>query len=170
MLPSDKLRRDILKQYDEQPRGWHILTAKDSRGYLDTIVVHGQDVWFLKEERISPYQVVGFGIQYTAKESVKRLPGYTFGFRPLSRRLLASFEGAVSQGRQLDEVIMRALRTRPAPWSQITSPVTLQGPVFHLEKTPLLMPAQQKDFDAQLRQEVDRLLLRKYPHLKTMYG
>lgn len=169
MEPSSELKREILREYNKESSEWYVFTSKDIRGHIDTAFVHGKDVWFLKEQPINPYQSVGFGVRSVTGELRAKLPAHSFGFRPLNRRLITEILSEESSARRMDLMVENMLRQRPVPLSRIRSPVAIEGPVVYSPSNQDVFP-QQQDLDTKLRTELDRLIMRKYPHLTTTYG
>lgn len=170
MLPSVELKKQIFRRYNEEPKDWYVFTSRDLRGYLDTIVVHGQDVWLIKEEQINPYESTGFGVRERVEkaEAFRASSPYPFGFRPLPQELVKEMMKAIGRGTDIRESIDRAMGIRPLPIHKIRSDVMMQGPILYSPK-PVRITPNQEALDAKLRLELGRLLNRKYPHLLSTY-
>ncbi|MCP8317029.1 MAG: hypothetical protein H3Z51_09260 [archaeon] len=169
MISSSDAKRDIFNLYNKKPRGWHVFIKKDQRGYYDTIVVHGKDVWFIKEEQVKPYELIGFGIkeEIEDKEAFKSIRPYQFGFRPVSGELVDNIMETFSKGKNLDSVINKIMSEKPLPIDRIKSELMVQGPVYYTK--PINLTSNQSELDMKLRIELEKLLYKKYPHLLTTY-
>lgn len=165
MLPSEELKSKIVKRYNENPQGWQAFTARDARGHIDTVFVHGEDVYVMKEEVINPLNAVGVGVEEKLNSNLKNsFP--SFGFRPLDFRTLdLLMKNEKAQKGVIGELMMR----NPVSIPNINAPAVIHGPVTYSNAPLSIMGDKQKDIDSQLRQELNRLLERKYPHLKGMY-
>ena len=170
MLPSSDIKKEIFRRYNKKPRGWHVLVRRDRRGYYDTIVVQGKDVWFIKEERVKPYELVGFGISDIVddKDVLSSFKPYQFGFRPVPKKLEAKTIKAFSDNRNLESLISKIIGTKPVPLNKITGKLALQGPILYPNK-PLNLLSNQDDVDLKLRTSLEKLLYKKYPYLLTTY-
>jgi len=170
--PAEEIKRQILKRYDSNPSGWRVLVGRDRRGYYDLVVSHGSDVWLMKEEQINPLHSVGFGLRdkATSLDAIERLSPVTFGLRPLSDTQMTRVANALKSGRGLSRVLSQFLKTDPIPSSEVTSPAILQGPVIHAPQGIGLISKRQAELDRELRNELERLLIRKYPQTIAMYG
>ncbi|MEM4298195.1 MAG: hypothetical protein QW815_07500 [Nitrososphaerota archaeon] len=168
MRSSKEIRRELIQEYNKDPTGWRVYVGRDVRGYTDLIFTHGRDVWFLKEEAISPYENVGLGIKSVmARDGLApSLP--TFGFRPLSKDLVESVWKAISEQRGVGNLIMKLLDQKPRPLSSIMAEALLEGPIIGSPRTLEIFP-EQRELDLKLRRDLEKLLERKYPHLLTTY-
>jgi len=171
MEPAEDIKKEILKRYDSNPSGWRVLVGRDRRGYFDLIVSHDSDMWLIKEEQINPFHSVGFGIRDKAVsfETIERISPYTFGLRPLSERQMTKVALALRSGESPSRLLARVLRTDPVASTEITSPGILQGPVIHSARGIGLISERQAELDRELRRELERLLMRKYPQTIATY-
>jgi hypothetical protein len=169
MEEADRIKREILREYDRDPTGWHVFAARDSRGYFDTVVVHGREVWLIKEHAVNPFESVGFGIRSLADDLRLEAPPYTFGFRPVDRESMEQVLRRASEGQSLLDTLRTILERSPQPLREIRTPLALGGPVLVGRESRLDIFPQQRELDRRLRSELDRLLMKRYPHLFTMY-
>lgn len=165
--PSEKVREEIKNLYNRNPRRWHVLVGRDSRGYTSTIVLHAARMWMLKEEPINPYETVGCGMRL--EEIDKSLmpflrDPYSFGFRPVSEeRIRDVLEADVS-----DKVIRKILRKEPVALDRITSPAIV-GPITLPTRQIEFVSEKQKKLDAELSRELDRMVYKKRPDIFLPY-
>jgi len=169
MIPSSEIRREILREYNKDPIGWRVLTSRDIRGHIDIIFSHRGDVWFLKEEHVNPFEAVGFGVREKMPEVKGSLQGLSFGFRPVTGRMMGEIWRAVEREDDVGRIISSLLNQKPIPINRIRAPAVLEGPVVTSPK-PLEVFPEQRNLDIKLRSELDKLISRKYPHLITTYG
>jgi len=164
---SEDIKAKIVRRYNENPHGWQVFTARDARGHIDTVFVQGEDVFAMKEEVINPFSAVGVGIQEKVNFK-KTLAGPSFGLRPLDFRTLEMLL-AMSENAQKN-IVGELMGRNPVSIPSINAPAVIQGPVTHSNDALSIMGSKQKDVNSQLKEELDKLLEKKYPHLKTMYG
>jgi hypothetical protein len=170
MMPSSDVKREIFSLYNKKPRGWHVFIKKDQRGYYDTIVTHEKDIWFIKEEQINPYDLIGFGFkeEIEDKEALKSIRPYQFGFRPLSKKIVDEVMESLSNNKNMDRIMSKIMREKPLPIGRIRSEFMVQGPVIYPAK-PMELISNQNEIDMKLRTELNKLIYKRYPHLFTTY-
>lgn len=171
MKPAEDIKKEVLKRYDSNPSGWRVLVGRDRRGYTDLVISHDSDIWLIKEELINPFHSVGFGVRdkIVSLEAFEKTAPYTFGLRPLSERQMRNVVLALRSGRSPSKLLAKILRTDPIASTEIASPGILQGPVIHSAKGIELISEKQAELDRQLRLELERLLMRKYPQTIATY-
>jgi len=76
---------------------------------------------------------------------------------------------AMSENAQKN-IVGELMGRNPVSIPSINAPAVIQGPVTHSNDALSIMGSKQKDVNSQLKEELDKLLEKKYPHLKTMYG
>jgi len=168
--PAEEIKKQILKRYDSSPSGWRVFVGRDKRGHYDLIVSQDSDVWFVKEEQINPFRSVGFGMRTKAAnlETIEKLSPATFGLRPLAESQMTKVALALRSGGDLG-FLSEYLKTDPVASTEIASPGILQGPVIHSSGGIELISERQAELDRQLRQELERLLVRRYPQTIATY-
>lgn len=167
MKLSEEIRRELLYEYNKDPAGWRVYVGRDVKGHTDIIFIHGQDVWFLKEEVVSPFETVGFGTRSVMPSNVTTsLP--TFGFRPISTKMVEKLLKAIHRQDDVRDIIIKLLNQKPRSLSNIRTEALLEGPVVGSQRTLELFP-EQKELDLKLRRELEKLLEKRYPHLLTTY-
>ncbi len=168
MKTAKEARIEILKRYEESPRNWHVLTGRDPRGYYDTSVIHQEEIWFFKEEMINPYKSVGFAIKEKMGKKLDKVFPLSFGIRPLSLNNNNQKPENLDE-RMFKQIINSALQQKPVPISQIRNQIALQGPFLRTNNSNAGL-FKQKGVDDILRVKVDKLISKKYSHLKRIYG
>jgi len=169
--PAEDVKKEILKRYDSNPSGWRVFVGRDRRGHFDLIVSHDSDMWLIKEEQINPFLSVGFGVRdkVVKFEAIEKISPYTFGLRPLSERQMMKVALALRSNESPSKLLARALMADPVASTEIRSPGILQGPVIHSAKGIELISERQAELDRELRLELERLLMRKYPQTIATY-
>ncbi|MFN3621690.1 MAG: hypothetical protein ACK4TI_02255, partial [Nitrososphaerales archaeon] len=154
---AKQTRLEILKLYEEDPEGWHILIGRDKKGYRNTSIIHRKELWLIKEEVINPFETVGYALKTTLKnETLPLLKDITFGLRPIQGTL------------EDTEMLLKAiLEQKPLPPSEIITPYVAEGPYIFSEH--LIAPSQ-IELDNRLTAELDRLVERRYSYLRRIYG
>ncbi|MEM3539254.1 MAG: hypothetical protein QW193_03225 [Nitrososphaerales archaeon] len=170
MLPSSSVKKEIFSLYNKDPKGWYILIKKDQKGYYDTIIAHGKDVWFIKEEQVNPYELIGFGVKRELEnnEALKFIRPYQFGFRPIPKEIKDEVIKSFNDNKKLNRIISEIMREKPMPIDRIKSEFIVQGPLIYSTK-PIELISNQSGIDVKLRMELDKLIYKKYPHLLTTY-
>ncbi len=129
--PIESIIPRIVRQYEEEPRGWHVLSTPSG----DWLVLGPHEAYQLRLVPLDPMRYVGSG---TAIDDVDRVLEATrsapeFGLRPLNdsdlRRLMAAAEGAVALSSSVESVLGRAPRRPTAVFSSDVRHV-LSGPVL----------------------------------------
>ncbi len=172
MMPADEVKKELLKRYSADPKGWRVLVGRDSKGYYDLIVLHGSDMWQVKEFRLNPYESVGFGVRDRVKENEflrKVSSTHPFGLRPLSPQQVKKAVNALQSERDVNGLLRQIMQTEPVSPSRVTSSIVAQGPVMHYPNPTSLISGGQRELDLKLRSELDTLLQRKHSHLFRQY-
>lgn len=165
--PSERVREEIKSLYNRNPRKWHVLVGRDSRGCTSTIFLHADKMWMLKEEPVNPYETIGCGLSIEEiDKSLKpflRDP-YSFGFRPVSGESIKDIlEGDIS-----DKAIRKILRRKPVVADKITSPAIV-GPITMPMRQIEFVSEKQRKLDAELSRELDRMIYKKRPDIFLPY-
>ncbi|MFH0897925.1 MAG: hypothetical protein V1850_07780 [Candidatus Bathyarchaeota archaeon] len=168
--PIESLMNRIMDQYNKQPEGWMVLA--DHRG---GVLILGPDAGYrLKLISINPQEQIGVGIKIDEVEEPRRIlngaPSY--GFRPLSTEETKVLFGRNHQGGAIDyKLITRLLGVRPVPmWElQKKKEAFLCGPIIgHPDLSSISQG--QRELEARLSTEADKLFRRRYPERATIYG
>ncbi len=170
MQPADKLRREIAKSYDSNPMGWSVLVGRDSRNFNQILISHGSQAWMLKEELINPYRSVGFGVELAGGvEALRGTVPQQFGLRPLNKRQIGELADLMRMEESPRDFLLRVMRSKPVPTSEVRSPLVVQGPVVATSNPLGLLSDKHRELDLKLREELEKLLLRKYPQTVIPY-
>jgi len=161
---SENIREEIERKYNKNPRGWHILTGKSDDNFYNSVILHGKDMWIIKEEFLNPFKTIGLGDKVKIGEEFKPIlkNPYSYGFRPLTE----------SQGRMIlnenfsSRMIHKILSTEPLPYDDIRS-LALEGPIISAPN--LRFSDKQEELDIKLRKSLRKLIYREYPELTKGY-
>ena len=72
--------------------------------------------------------------------------------------------------KNINNAIAKVLSNDPMPLDKLEGSSVLQGPVLQSPKPIQALPERQRKLDQTLRKELNSLISRKYPHLRTTYG
>ena len=97
-------------------------------------------------------------------------PFNTFGYRPFKEDSIKSVLESKGNENKINSAIAKVLSNDPMPLDKLEGSSVLQGPVLQSPKTIQVLPESQRKLDQTLRKELDSLISRKYPHLRTTYG
>lgn len=170
MRPVDKVKREIARLYDRDPLGWSVLVGRDSRNFSQVLVSHGPKVWILKEEWLNPYKSVGFGIRLDDGGELLKSPApQQYGLRPLNRRQIEELAGLMEREEDPREFLMKVLKSKPVPSKDAKSPLIVQGPIMATSNPLTILSESHRELDMKLREQLEKLLLRKYPQTVIPY-
>jgi len=169
--PVEQITKRILRQYNRHPEGWSVLV--DNKG--NVLVIGPNSGYRLKLVPLSPQEYTGVGVKFGRSKGlqkmVKNLPPY--GFRPLSREETRDLLSTIHRrGRPTDERIKELLEMKPVPTWEIDKKrpeAVVTGPlVAHPNLSAI--SKRQKELEAKLAVEADKLFRRKYPLRAGTYG
>jgi len=167
---SERVRREIIKSYDNDPEDWRVLVGRDTGRHLSVLISHGEELWIVKEEQINPYKSVGYGAKtYQDAELLKNISPYTFGFRPLTRSQIEELTSALEKKKSINEILADLMARKPVSFKDVASPMVLQGPVIHSPKPIDYISDKHRQLDLKLKLELERLLHRRYPQTVLPY-
>jgi hypothetical protein len=168
--PLDSLLKEILSRYNENPRGWRVFA--DAKGNM--LVLGPGTGYRLKFLSLNPADVMGVGVDISMDEAQGMPLGVpSYGYRPLSHgdvaQLFSSLHrnGPVPQG-----LIDGLLGIRPVPTWDLkgeSSRGVLTGPIIAHPDLASISRGQ-RELDAKLTLEVDKLFRAKYPFRAGIYG
>lgn len=168
---AEDARREILERYNRNPRGWRVFSAKDSRGYYDLLVIHGSNVWMIKEHRINPFKSVGYAFKAKDGNVLSNFPtSPEFGFRPVPKdKLEEVLKGSPED--LLKNLVKEIIDTKPVPINSLanTEGIIVQGPLIHYTRPVGLISQRNRELDLQLRSELERVLIKRYPQTIIPY-
>lgn len=168
--PLDSLLKEILNRYNENPKGWRVFA--DAKGNM--LVLGPGTGYRLKLLSINPAEVTGVGVDIPVDEAQGMPLGVpSYGYRPLSlgnvARLFSSLHqnGPVPQG-----LIDGLLGIKPVPTWDLkgeSSRGVLTGPIIAHPDLASISRGQ-RELDAKLTLEANRLFRARYPFRAGIYG
>jgi len=167
---SNEVRKKALSAYNQSPKGWKVTVTRDSSGFYNTIIVNRKNIWLIKEEVINPFRTAGYGIVDTLDEEPQfNSPDSSFGFRPLKADSLELAQNEEDLRRRSDLLLKETLTRDPVSLDRITTPLTIQGPMLYSDKRDVIFSPQHRELDFKLKVELEKLISRRHPHLRTTY-
>ncbi len=161
ILTSGKIREDIVKRYNKDPKGWGVFVGRDKENFISSIFMHKSNVWAIKEFAINPYKSLGCGIRTRFRNEFKP-ENYPFGIRPLTIQQ----EDKLKNGNY--PVIEEILNKNPVSEDECNGSLVLGGPVITSDK-PLVISSEQEKLDSMLRKSLNSLIRKKYPGFMKSY-
>ncbi|MBE0520439.1 hypothetical protein IBX35_05305 [Candidatus Bathyarchaeota archaeon] len=167
--PVELLISRIMNQYNKKPEGWAILT--DRRG---NVLIFGPKTGYrLKLLPLNPQEYTGVGIKIDNLKEMRRVvegvPSY--GFRPLSNTETEELLNTAHQRYTLNKLINKLLDIKPVPTGELKKKrpkAVLSGPVVAHPNLSAISNSQ-KELEAKLAVEADKLFRRKYPGRAEIY-
>lgn len=170
MKSAEDVKKEISRLYDKDPTEWRVISGKDRHGYNDLVVVHGADVWIIKEQLINPYKSVGFAVKTLGKgTNIGSFESPPCGIRPVSQAQIEEIARTLEKGQNAHEVLSEIMNHRPISFRDLRSPVIVQGPILHVNQPTDLVSTKQRDLDLRLRDELEKLLMKKYRQTMIPY-
>ncbi len=167
--PIESLISKIMRQYDRKPEGWTVLT--DHKG--NVLILGPKTGYRLKMIPLSPQEYTGVGMKVDGLEEMRRVaegvPSY--GFRPLSRTEAEELLKTVQIGAQ-SKLIDRLLSVKPVPTWELRERrpgAVLGGPVIAHPDLSAISKSQ-RELEARLSLEADKVFRRKYPYRASIYS
>jgi hypothetical protein len=166
--PVETLMTRILRQYNNKPEGWNVLT--DSKG--NVLVLGPRTGYRLKLISLNPVEYTGVGMKINRLNEVRKAlssePSY--GFRPLAKDVIGELLNNKSQSRQ-NAIIYELLKKNPVSTREIERRkprAILGGPIISHPDLNIISSNQRK-LEAKLSLEADKLFKRKYPGRAAIY-
>jgi len=171
MLDSAKIKREISRLYDKDPKDWNVLVGRDRAGFYDILFSHGAKAWQVKEYQVNPYRFVGLGAKLrNIPEQPVATPNFPFGLRPISVDLMKELTNAMDDPKLMDEIASRLLSERTVSSIEaVESPAILQGPIIQSNHPIDTLSSAHSRLDEKLRRELQRIVHREYRHTITPY-
>lgn len=160
IMPSGKIREDVVRRYNKDPEGWGVFMGRDKENYISSIFVHKSDMWTIKEFAVNPYKFIGCGIR--TRCGALKPENYSFGLRPLTMHEVEEFRNGNSS------VMGDILNKNPVPDNECDDSLVLEGPIITSEK-PLIISSKQEKLDSMLRKSLNSIMRRKYPGFMRSY-
>ena len=147
-----------------------MLVDRDPRNFSQVLISNGSQVWMLKEEWINPYKSVGFGARLPGlAESLKAPVPQDFGLRPLTQSQMEELVGIMGKGGSPTDLFLQIMTSKPVASHDIKSPVVLQGPIMASPHPLSLVSDKHQELDRRLSEELNKLLIKKYPQTVIPY-
>jgi hypothetical protein len=167
---AEDVKKEIFELYEKDPTEWRVLSGRDRHGYHDLIVMHGTDLWIIKEQLINPYKSVGFAVKTFGKgNNLESFQTPQCGIRPISQTQIEEITQTIEKGRSVREVLSEIMTHRPISFRDLRSPAIVQGPILHVNQPTDLVSTRQRDLDLKLRAELEKLLMKKYRQTMVPY-
>jgi hypothetical protein len=167
----DEIIKEVMRKYNRNPKEWKVFAGKDKNGYYDLLITHKSQIWLIKSEQINPFKWVGYGVKQSIEndEKIKKFPSFQFGFRPLSQKKIEELSETLEDREKMSEFILKLLNTQPKPIHEIKSPLVVQGPIVYSSKPLEIISEEQKRLSNKLKEELERLIYKKYSQTRTLY-
>ncbi len=170
-----KIRKEIAKRYELDPKDWRLLWSIDKNGYYDLLIAKDSDLWWTKEQQLNPFLSVGCGVKRRLDEDIlhdvfdAQCSSHPYGFRPVPDNKFKRMIRRLAEGKDLQAPILEILRSEPKPLKEIGTPFLMQGPFQQVPTLIDLLSDKQKELDAKLSSELKKLIFRHYPQLLMPY-
>ena len=171
LLDSARIRREIARRYDNDPRGWSVLVGRDNAGFFDVLVSHGKEAWQVKEYQVNPYKFVGLGSRIpTLPPHPLASREYPFGLRPIGLDSMKELANLMDEPKAMSELASKLLSEKPISSNEaVESPAILQGPIMQSDRPLDGLSTAQTKLDEKLRKELRRIVQRDFRHTVTPY-
>lgn len=167
--PVELLIGRIMNQYNKKPEGWTVLT--DHKG--NVLVLGPKTGYRLKLIPLNPQEYTGVGIEIDGPKEMRRVvegvPSY--GFRPLSNMETEELLKTAHQRYTLNKLINKLLDIKPVSTGELKkkrSKAVLSGPIIAHPNLSAISNSQ-KELEAKLAVEADKLFKKKYPGRAAIY-
>ena len=115
MRTAKDVKKEIVRQYDKNPKDWRLHVGRDVRGHYDLAVAHGSTAWIIKEEQINPFKFVGFGAK-TSRQNLEPLiediPNI-FGIRSVSEKRMSELADALERKESVKDILTKIMKSNP---------------------------------------------------------
>ena len=171
MKAAKDVKKEIVRQYDENPKDWSVHFGRDMKGHYDLVVAHGSTAWIIKEEQINPFKFVGFGVKASRSELEPFIEGIpnTFGVRSPSEEQMRELAEALERRESVKDLLNKIIGSKPIRTHEINSPLVVQGPISYSAKPINAISGEQRRLDYKLRIELEKMLNRRYPQVLRPY-
>ncbi|MEM3061159.1 MAG: hypothetical protein QW265_01980 [Candidatus Bathyarchaeia archaeon] len=168
---ADEIMKEVMKKYNKDPKEWKVFAGKDRAGYYDLVITHKSQIWLIKSEQINPFKWVGYGVKQSveSEEKIDKFSPFQFGFRPLSKRKIEELLENLNGPEKTNEFVLKLLNTQPKPIHEIKSPLVVQGPIVYSSKPLEIISEEQRRLDNKLKNELEKLIYKKYSQTRTLY-
>jgi hypothetical protein len=175
IIDSKRIRGEIAKKYESDPSGWRLLWGIDNKGHHNFLVAKDSKLWWLKEELINPLLSVGLGIRSALEADLERKVFSTkgsapsYGLRPIAEEQMKRIVGDLTMGLAPRIPIQEILHSEPKSLRDLDCSFLMQGPLHHVPQLTDILSDKQRELDAKLNSELERLVLKRYPQLALSY-
>lgn len=166
---AEKVRKELKDSYENEPEDWYVFVGRDSESFSNSIFLHNEDLWIIKEFPVNPFKFIGIGIkkelernEFINKKNKKNL--FSFGFRPLNSEELEKILNRTYEIRKILEKPPLSLKE----CSSFSDVLIMEGPILAYDK-PIFTSKAQEELDVKLRRSLRKLIYRKYPDVMKSY-
>ncbi len=174
-LDSRKLRQEIARKYELDPRGWHFVWNADDKGHYNLFIAEESKLWWLKEKMINPMLTIGCGIRPLHESDLhnrifeKSNIGPSFGFRPIQEELMKKIFADLAEGKTPRDGLSEVLSSEPRTLEELDTSFVMQGPFHQMSTLAEILSDKQRELDKKLNTELEKLILKRYPQLSMSY-
>jgi hypothetical protein len=159
---GEALRKRILESYFRNPRGWSFVMSPSKSGFYGAVVSGPDSTWMLKMDSIfKPFPMV-LGSQVEADLRKPEYP-FAYGYRKLPSELILQMLGGERPAprKKMLAGLMSVLRSEPIVPEAGRS--YAEGPFVLTTPGKINLSESQREVDARLASEMNRLLKTRYP-------
>ncbi|MBS3055376.1 MAG: hypothetical protein J4452_02715 [Candidatus Aenigmarchaeota archaeon] len=166
-----EIREDAAREYENDKHGWSVSIGRKS-GFYDILMEHGSTLWQIKTDTLYKPTAMGVGVKIeNVKIPASHVSPPNFGIRPAYGSMLERYEKDMESSDFPSEEILKAILSSPLvtvpELKDSGTPAAFIGPL-KLSPSPLATISEaQRELDAQMETELDRMMRRKYG---GMYG
>lgn len=167
----DEIIKEVTIKYNKDPKGWKVFAGKDKDGYYDLVITHKSQIWLIKGEQINPYKWIGYGVKQSIEneEEINRFSSHQFGFRPFPKKKIEELLETFKNHEKMNKLVEELLKVQPKPIHEIKTPLMVQGPIVYSLKPLEVISEKQKELTKKLKDELEKLIYRKYSQTRIPY-
>jgi hypothetical protein len=172
---SRRLREEIARKYESDPKGWSFLWNTDERGRYNFLIAKESRFWWIKEEMINPLLTVGCGIRSPLESDLQaRMFGKSniapsYGLRSIQEEQMKSIIADLAKGKAPRTAFSEILRSEPRTLKELDTSFVMQGPFHQMTGFTDVLSDKQRELDAKLNAELEKLITKRYPQLTMPY-
>lgn len=151
-MELSKIREEIWKKYNEDPRNWSFWISRDKKGeFYDLFIIHSNECYLIKLDTIYKPNPLGLGKKMKVdSDFTSKLP--ESGFRKMDK---SELEELFNKPKKLFE-------REPTSFENLKeNEVGFMGPQF-MSQEPIQISEEQKKLDEKLSGELRKLMRREY--------
>ena len=153
IVPEDVIWSEFRKKYEEKPKGWRIHSGLSPKGFPELLISGPKESWLMKRESLYSGKL---GVGGRIPEGIKlNSKNESFGLRDLPINKIQRIMNT-SNALDVNKMMANLMNTSPIPHQNITSPVALEGPVFHSPKPLNLVSRKHNALDKLLDLEMSK--------------